>query len=384
MRILFAPASTLVSDRRPHGEATISFNILKRLAARRHQVTAYVERAECEIRGVEFREVSSKAAGAVLSRLAWARRIARDASSLGFDVVHTLFPTTVVQGYTLVEGAPLLFGPLTLPWPSSDGGATARSRMVSAVAGGAVNLIERRLHRQTLERAAAILVSGRPALDALPERAQAKCIEVPFGVDVSRFTGSPLPEEPVILFLSVLLPRKGYDVLLRALPLVRQRVPRARLILAGHDPRSLVEHARGLASELGVADMVEFAGPVEPADAPAMHRRARVFCQPSLGEPFGLTILEAMASGRPVVATSAGGVPGFMRHGVNGALVPPGDSQLLADALSSLLEDRAEAVGIGEWNRDEAVRRFDWDRVVDRLEEAYEHVTGAGRERRAG
>lgn len=385
MHILFAPAGALVSDRQPHGEATISYNILKRLAAHGHRIVAYTERTEVDIPGVEFREVSPKAPGAVLSRLAFARRVARDAATIGsVDVVHTLRPINVAHGYTLVEGAPLVLGPLTLPWTFTDRAAAPRIRVLSAVVGGAVHPLERRLHRQTLERAAVILVTGRPAFDALPQRVQPKCEEVPLGVDTSRFVAAQMPDDPVILFLSVLLPRKGYDVLLRAMPAVRRRIPRARLILAGDDPRGLTGQARRLAAELGVTDAVEFAGPVAPTDAPGLYRGARVFCQPSIGEPFGLTILEAMASGRPVVATHGGGVPGFVRDGVNGALVPPNDPGLLADALIRFLERRDEAARIGSHNRDVAVRRYDWDRVVDRIEESYERAKGASGERRAG
>jgi glycosyltransferase involved in cell wall biosynthesis len=385
MRVLFAPAGSFVSDRHPHGEATISHNVLRRLAARGHNVTAYVERTDVQIPGVEFREVLPKAPGAVLSRLAFARRVARDAAQLGrFDVVHHLRPINVAQGYTLVDGAPLVLGPLTLPWTHPDRGAQPRNKVLSAVAGAAVHPLERRLHRQTLERAAVVLVTGRPAFNALPERVQAKCEEVPLGVDTARFTATSLPDEPVILFLSVLLPRKGYDVLLRAMPLVRARIPHVRLILAGDDPRGLRPHAEQRARELGIVDSIEFAGSIPTAGAPAIYRRARVFCQPSLGEPFGLTILEAMASGRPVVATNAGGVPGFVQDGVNGLLVPPGDATMLADALVTMLENRDLATRTGAANRDAAVRRFDWERVVDRIEDAYARARGVSGERRAG
>jgi glycosyltransferase involved in cell wall biosynthesis len=196
---------------------------------------------------------------------------------------------------------------------------------------------------------------------------------VPYGVDAARFPATALPDDPVVLFLSVLLPRKGYETLLAAWPYVHARIPRARLVIAGDDPRGLMPSIKAAADAIGG---IEIHGPVAPADAPALFRRARVFCQPSHGEPFGMTILEAMASGRPVVATAAGGVPGFVREGVHGRLVPAGDEQLLADALICTLERRDEAVRIGKTNAEYA-RRFDWDRVVDRIEDAYAAAVSA-------
>jgi glycosyltransferase involved in cell wall biosynthesis len=386
MRIAFAPAGTLVSDQQPHGEATISYNVLKRLGARGHSVVAYCEHADRDIAGVELRPISGKAAGAVLSRLAFARRIANDiaAHDEAFDIIHHLRPINVAQGYTLASGAPLVLGPLTLPWHTDDSAAAPRSRMLSAIAGSAIHPVERRLHRRTLERASVLLVTGSPALAALPARLQERAIEVPLGVDTARFAPTPLPDDPVIVFLSVLLPRKGFDVLLRAMQAIRYRIPRAKLVIAGDDPRGLTPGARALAERLGVADAVEFTGSIAPTDTPALYRRARVFCQPSFGEPFGLTVLEAMASGRPVVATTTGGIAGFVRDGENGYLVPPGDERSLADALIRVLERPDDAARIGARNRDAAVRRYDWDRVVDSIEAGYERARGASGERRAG
>jgi len=377
VKILVVSAG-IVSDRRPHGEALIAFNILSRLARRGHEVTAYVTEYDDEIPGVTFKTISAHAPGAALSRLAFARRAARAARSEQADVHHLLLPLTTDEGYTTASGAPLVVGPLMLPWPAGDGGAKPRNRLISGVARLTLPRYEQHLHARTMRRASSLMVTCRPALAAIDHDLRGRCVEVPYGVDTTRFTPSPLPGDPVVLFYSVLLPRKGYRTLLRAFPMVRERIPRARLIMAGDDPRGLAGQILEEAERLGIADAVTLRGPVKPADAPMLFREARVFCQPSFGEPFGMTILEAMASGRPVVATAAGGVPGFVRDGEHGRLVQPGDERLLADALTSTLV-RREAERIGAHNREVAVARYDWERVVDRIEAAYA-AAAAGKE----
>lgn len=381
MKILFAPAAELVTDRRAHGEGLIASALLRRLAGRGHQVVAYAREVDLAepIPGVELRTARARGATAALSRLAFARRIARETAGERYDVIHDLFPITTADGYTMAAGAPLVVGPLNLPWPDERKGASRPTP------GRAVRLLtdplERRLHRRTLRRAAGILVTGRPALAAIPPSLHPRCADVPFGVDTSRFTPSELPDAPVVLFFSVLLPRKGFEVLLRAFALLRQRIPRARLLIAGDDPLALTPAARELCERLGVAGSVEFVGAVAIAEAPALFRRARVFCQPSLGEPFGMTVLEAMASGRPVVGTWGGGLPGIITERT-GALVPPGDPGLLADALIRLLERPDAARAMGAAARREAVARYSWDVVVDAIEAVYGSVTGLRRDGR--
>lgn len=371
MKVLVVSAG-IVSGRRPHGEALIAHNILSRLGRRGHEVTAFCTEADGTLPGVDLVPISADAPGAALSRLAFARRAAKAALGIAADVHHLLLPLDTSSGYTLVRGAPLVVGPLMLPWPAADGGAAPRNRALSAAASRVVAPYERRLHTKTLERAERLLVTGTPAQRALDERLSARCAEVPYGVDAARFPASPLPDDPTVLFFSVLLPRKGYETLLKAWPYVTARIPKARLIIAGDDPRNVSASIAEAGREIGG---VELLGHVAPNDAPALYKKARVFCQPSHGEPFGMTILEAMASGRPVVATAAGGVPGFVREGVHGRLVPPADEKLLADALISMLERRDEAARIGKTNAEYA-RGFDWDRVVDRIEDAYRAATG--------
>jgi glycosyltransferase involved in cell wall biosynthesis len=225
MRIGFVPAARLISETEPNGEALIAASLLRELAARGHEVVAYCERADLGIAGVQIRAVSAHGPTAALSRIAFARRVARAAARERFDLVHLLFPLTTADGYTLVNRAPLVCGPINLPWPESARTPRLPARAVNAI----TDRVERRWHERTLRRAARLLLTGPSSLQAMPASLRDRCVELPFGVDTERFPTSPLPEEPVILFFSVLQERKGIETLVEAMPAVRERIPAARL-----------------------------------------------------------------------------------------------------------------------------------------------------------
>lgn len=380
MRIAFVPAARLLSDRDPNGEALIAAALLRRLSARGHDLLVYCEqnRLSEPIPGADVREISVSGLTAALGRIAFARRIARDVARERIDVAHLLFPFTTHDGYTFADKAPLVCGPVNLPWP----GTAARTPRFAARAAAAVtDRIERRAHVRTMQRAARILVTGRSSASAIHPALRVRMADVPFGVDTARFAPSPLPADPVILFCSVLHERKGIEVLVRAMAHVRAAMPRARLIVAGDDPQGLRPHLDGIARDLGIAAAVEFRGAVVPSDMPALYREARVVCQPSFGEPFGMTVIEAMASARPVVGTADAGIRDAIDEGRGGRLVRPGDVSLLADALLSILRDPKTAEVMAVYNRARAEHRYDLDRVVDAIEENYERAVRAGANR---
>ncbi len=366
MRIAFVPAARVLSESRPNGEALIASSLIRGLAARGHEILAYCERNELPaIDGVEVREIRVAGASVALARLDWARRIARNAAGASYDVAHVLFPFTTADGYSFVDGAPLVCGPVNLPWPADASRPTGFARRaLHALTKGR----ERRAHARTLGRAARIMTTGAASRAGLNGSIHDRCVDVPFGVDTDRFLARPLPHEPTILFLSVLQERKGVEVLLRAMPEVVRCMPRARLVIAGEDPHGMRAGLERLAVELGVASDVTFLGDVSPDEAPSVYERATVVCQPSLGEPFGMTVIEAMAAGRAVVGTAAGGIPDAVVEGEGGRLVPAGDERLLADALCAVLTTPGLAERMGAFNRARVLERYALDRVLDRIE----------------
>lgn len=162
-----------------------------------------------------------------------------------------------------------------------------------------------------------------------------------------------LGEGPVLLTVCRLVARKGVDLVIEALARLATGHPGLRLLVVGHGPEQAALQA--LASRLGVAERVVFAGPVADAELAAHYHLASVFVMPSrfIGaeasvEGLGLVYLEAMAAGLPVVAGRSGGVPDIVHDGENGLLVDPGSVAELVAALHGLLSDPVRAAGLAD------------------------------------
>jgi glycosyltransferase involved in cell wall biosynthesis len=203
---------------------------------------------------------------------------------------------------------------------------------------------------------------------------------VPCGVDTAMFT----PRGPVaartdrrrLLVLGRIVERKGHDDAVRALV----SVPDAELVVVGGPPAEElagvpeVQRLRAVAAEAGVADRLVFTGSVGRADVPAWVRSADVVLAVPWYEPFGITPLEAMACGRPVVATAVGGLVDTVVDGVTGDLVPPRDPDALGEALAALLADDERRAAYGAAGVRRARARYRWARVVADTESVYRQV----------
>ena len=199
------------------------------------------------------------------------------------------------------------------------------------------------------------------------------------GADPRRFAPQPGGDRDGVLFVGRLTPHKGVDRLIRALP------ARAGLRIAGsggHDPRPPERDYPDLLRRLAEGRDVRFLGPVSEEDLPGLYRSAAVLAMPSVdrtcyGRPvpvselLGLTALEAMASGTPVVASRIGGLAEVVVDGETGFLVEPGDLAALHDRLALLVSDRRLAARLGANARDLVVRRFTWRACAERCLAAY-------------
>ncbi len=165
-------------------------------------------------------------------------------------------------------------------------------------------------------------------------------------------------------------PKKGLPVFFAAARILARDLPRVRFAVVGDGPaRAAIE---ACATREGVSHRTVFAG--TRRDIGEVMTALDLFVQPSLWEGFGVTLLEAMAAGRPVVASRVGGMPEVVRDGETGLLVPPGDPVALASACAALLRDRDRAARLGCAGRDRVVAEFGIDRLVGETAALYRSI----------
>lgn len=195
---------------------------------------------------------------------------------------------------------------------------------------------------------------------------------VPNVINLSRFSPrQPLPDdasEPHILVARNLEPIYDNTTALRAFRIVKEQLPSARLTIAGSGPeRAALE---GLARVLNIDAAVHFTGRVDNEHMPELYRSADVMINPSLADNMPISILEALASGVPIVSTNVGGVPFLVEDGKTALLVPPSDPQAMAQALMQVLTMPDLARRLSEAGL-ASVQQYTWQCVRERLFSVY-------------
>jgi phosphatidylinositol alpha-mannosyltransferase len=201
---------------------------------------------------------------------------------------------------------------------------------------------------------------------------------IPNGVDVEHFSREFPPIEryadgkPNVLFVGRLEKRKGVKHLLQAFEQVKREMPETRLLVVGPPTRAARGYRRWVRDK-GLSD-VEFIGYVSYDELARYHHTADIVCAPATGnESQGIVLLEAMAAGRPLVASNIEGYASVLTHGVEGLLVRPQDSEALASALLELLPDPDRRRAMAQKGRLRA-QEYSWERVSQRVLTYYERL----------
>jgi glycosyltransferase involved in cell wall biosynthesis len=203
---------------------------------------------------------------------------------------------------------------------------------------------------------------------------------VPNAIDTDDWTPQarvPAGDLPVILCTARFVGRKRQQDIVEAIALLRSRGVGCRAVLAGDGPD--LERVRQQAATLGLSDVIDFPGTVDLAGHRQLMEEAAVFCLASTWEGMPTVIIEAMASGVPVVGTDVNGTADLVVDGVTGRLVPPGDPGALANALESVLGDPATAVRLAEEGRSLVERAYSLESMVRSKQAVYKEAI-AGRE----
>lgn len=230
------------------------------------------------------------------------------------------------------------------------------------------------------------IVVSRPALEYVSSYFPGDYTIIPNGVDAEFFNPDVPPLDNFldgkfnILFVGRMEKRKGFDYLLEAYKQVKREIPRCRLIAVGPGIRLRHKYEKRV-KRSGLEDVV-FSGYAPYHDLPRYYRTADIVCFPATGrESFGIVLLEAMAVGRPIVASQIDGYANVLQHGAEGLFVPPKNAEKLAQALIRLLTDEPLRRQMGARGRPKALE-YDWSHLARRVLAFYEETLNrvAGKE----
>jgi glycosyltransferase involved in cell wall biosynthesis len=327
--------------------------------------------------------------------------VARDAVVFSSRVVQVVGRLHRAAGVDVVEAPELQAAGLAAALHSRAPGAIRRGPVVAArlhapgyltAAAGEAPTADTRL----LERLVRAAVHDATIVTA-PSNAMAHAVAVRWGaalrrrvqvvpnsIDVERFAPASAPADSgTLLIVGRIEPNNGQDIAVEALPAIRSDIPGARLLLVGEDSElagggsALVALRRRVAA-LGMPEhALQATGAIARDQVPAYLARANVCLVPSRSETFGYTCLEAMACGRPVVASATGGLEEIVSHGNDGLLTAPGDGPALADAAISLLSDAQRCERLGHAARATVEQRFAAPIVARRVAALYADAASA-------
>lgn len=378
---IFVPhCSGLLTDALPHGDGLVAHGFISRLAERGHRLYVAAERVELSqslhpnVTLFPINVEGAAGTGRIRYMLGVRTLFRQLKKEVSFDLVHQLNPVYTGVSVALWDcGIPVVLGPYVADWPHDPDGMTgARPRLRGLLRGMKGGIAQLQQHGAT-----SILLTTEPAGERVinDEVRRLKSHLVPHGIDPGFFTMKPMeldataaPGSTVILFFANVSERKGIFDLLTAFDQLAMRSPSVQLWIAGGGEQ--LREAEQWASRLKAAQRIRFLGRQTREQSVRLFHDADIYCLPSHGEPFGMTALEAMSCGLPLVVTDAGGLASLVDE-KGGIKVPVKDIDALARALERLVHDAAGRRAMGRYNRVKVLAEFAWDKVIDRLEEVY-------------
>jgi glycosyltransferase involved in cell wall biosynthesis len=404
IKVLAAPACYLISDE-TGSDPTAIYELMYSLSLN-HSVSIYAIANKIRTHNplpkrVKFTELNVNYGGSLIEEAIFILKYYRIAKKLvrekKFDVLHHMYPP--VFGYTFnplvvfdkVE-LPFVLGPAmyNVPLPSEfmedlkymkwghswrdlkSNLEVARDQMLYNFLLKFRDLITR-LFFETVNRAEVIIAVNNFTRRAYEKITSSKKIKViPYGVNSEKFPYSPTPRNYDIITLGGLYKRRGVHYLIMAMPKIIKEFPETKLHIAGDGPQRI--YLFRLSEKLGIKNNVIFHGLIPHTKVADLYKACRVMVLPTLHESFGLVLLEAMSSGRPVVATDAVGPREIVVNGKNGYVVPMRDHDALAEAVCKLLEDYDLSYRMGLEGRRLIEKKYDWKVIAGQYYEIYEKL----------
>jgi len=235
-----------------------------------------------------------------------------------------------------------------------------------------------RFLRKWFRKLDAKIAVSQPAMEFVNKHLPGNYEIIPNGIDLEHFSPDVPPIHEFcdgklnVLFVGRLEKRKGVNYLLKAYQRVKEEIANSRLIIVGPGIRLRRKYEKQVRRS-GLEDVV-FTGHVDYDELPRYYKTADIFCAPATGrESFGIILLEAMAVGKPIVASNVGGYASIVAHGVDGLLVPPKDDKELARALVSLMIDEPLRQRMGAMGKRKA-QDYSWERIAKEILNYYRRI----------
>ena len=363
---------------------------LQKLGHNVHVVARDNHESEKVVNGIEVHYI--KGAGNALTKY-W--RFARSASKKieelnkqnGFDVIHANLP--LVPSFSIPKDASkALVCAVHSTW-KGEAIVTKRDKPKNLNPNEKsmlrYNFLLRSYEKKLMKRSDALIAVSKYTVDELTELygIDEKKIHVIYnGVDVQKFKPRPdrtelrrdfglEAEKKIVLFVGRLYHRKGLEILLRSIPPVLQEFSDVKFVISGKGFKEKEESLRNLAKQLDIEDHVTFMGYVPDEKLPNLYSASDIFVLPAIYENFPFAILEAQATGLPVISTKVGGIPEFLVDNENGFLIDAGDSAQLTQRVLALLQDPKLAKEMGMRGRKLIEEKFSWRLITSQVIDLY-------------
>ena len=234
--------------------------------------------------------------------------------------------------------------------------------------------IEKINEKGVLSKIPNIIVTSPHSKDVIKTMTNSNIYVVPNGIDfdeIQNIRAEDHLKHPAILFMGGLNKVKGIDVLLNAVPIIRMEIQNLHVYIAGSGSKE--GNLKKLAKELNIEENVKFLGFISGDEKYAYYKSADIYVHPSRYETFGVVLLEAMACGKPVIASNVGGIPFVVEDGKTGLLFESENVEELVEKIMLLLRDEEMRAKMGEAGRNRA-RGFTWERSAEMTVEVYKEV----------
>jgi glycosyltransferase involved in cell wall biosynthesis len=366
---------------------------LQKLGHNVHIVARHTEDSEDVVDGVSVHY--RKGVGNAVTRY-W--RFARSASKLikelnkkiGIDIIHANLP--LVPSFAIPDdSARALVCAVHSTWKGeaivtrkdSPKNLNPNEKMMLRF-----NFLLRTYEKKLMDRSDALIAVSKYTIEELTELYGIKGDKIHViynGVDVQKFKPQPNRaelrrefelegEQKIVLFVGRLYHRKGLEILLKSIPLVIREFKEVKFAISGTGFKKKEESLRKLAKKLTIEDYVSFLGYVPDEKLPDLYAASDIFVLPAIYENFPFAILEAQATGLPVISTKVGGIPEFLVDNKNGFLIDAGDSTQLTQRLLILLQDPKLADEMGDRGRKLIEEKFSWHKITSQVIALYQKL----------